>query len=73
MTGIRAPRQVVPRRDGAEGRSVASQYQIKSGMHGPTDISPVGMAAGMHVGVAIHKFGIEEHMMHGDKTNRDRF
>jgi mannonate dehydratase len=42
-------------------------------MHGPTDISPVGMAAAMHVGVAIHKFGIEEHMMHGDKTNRDRF
>ena len=23
----------------------AAQYQIKSGMHGPTDISPVGMAA----------------------------
>ena len=28
----------------------AAQYQIKSGMHGPTDISPVGMAAAMHLG-----------------------
>ena len=28
----------------------AGQYQIKSGMHGPTDISPVGMAAAMHLG-----------------------
>jgi len=38
-------------------------------MHGPTDISPVGMAAAMHLGLAIHNFGIQEYMRHGDKTN----
>ena len=48
----------------------ASQYQIKSGMHGPTDISPVGMAAAMHLGLAIHNFGIQEYMLHGEKTNQ---
>ncbi|TAL85599.1 MAG: D-galactonate dehydratase family protein [Rhodanobacter sp.] len=48
----------------------AAQYQIKSGMHGPTDISPVGMAAAMHLGLAIHNFGIQEYMAHGEKTNQ---
>lgn len=47
----------------------ASQYQIKSGMHGPTDVSPVGMAAAMHLGLAIHNFGIQEYMKHGSKTD----
>ncbi|GAA2334635.1 D-mannonate dehydratase ManD [Dactylosporangium salmoneum] len=47
----------------------AAQYQIKSGMHGPTDISPVGMAAALHLGLAIHNFGIQEYMPHGAKTN----
>lgn len=47
----------------------ASQYQIKSGMHGPTDISPVGMAAAMHLGLSIHNFGIQEYMKHGAKTD----
>jgi mannonate dehydratase len=48
----------------------AAQYQIKSGMHGPTDISPVGMAAAMHLGLAIHNFGIQEYMQHGEATDR---
>ena len=48
----------------------ASQYQIKSGMHGPTDISPVGMAAAMHLGLSIHNFGIQEYMQHGARTER---
>lgn len=47
----------------------AAQYQIKSGMHGPTDISPVGMAAALHLGLAIHNFGIQEYMRHGAKTD----
>ncbi|CAH0214197.1 D-mannonate dehydratase ManD [Plantibacter cousiniae (nom. nud.)] len=47
----------------------AAQYQIKSGMHGPTDISPVGMAAAMHLGLSIHNFGIQEYMKHGEKTD----
>src|SRR5690606_38125430 len=48
----------------------ASQYQIKSGMHGPTDISPVGMAAAMHLGLALHDFGLQEYMQHGEKTDQ---
>ena len=48
----------------------AAQYQIKSGMHGPTDISPVGMAAALHLGLSIHNFGIQEYMQHSDETNR---
>lgn len=48
----------------------AAQYQIKSGMHGPTDVSPVGMAAAMHLGLSIHNFGIQEYMQHGEKTNQ---
>jgi mannonate dehydratase len=46
----------------------AGLYQIKSGMHGPTDISPVGMAAAMHLGLAIHNFGIQEYMKHSQAT-----
>ena len=48
----------------------AAQYQIKSGIHGPTDISPIGMAAALHLGLAIHNFGIQEYMQHGEATNR---
>ena len=47
----------------------AAQYQIKSGIHGPTDISPVGMAAALHLDLAIHNFGIQEYMQHGGLTN----
>ncbi|MBE1583420.1 D-mannonate dehydratase ManD [Nonomuraea angiospora] len=47
----------------------AAQYQIKSGIHGPTDISPVGMAAALHLDLAIHNFGIQEYMQHGPATN----
>ena len=48
----------------------AAQHQIKSGFHGPTDISPVGFAAQLHVGLAIHNFGIQEYMQHGERTNQ---
>ncbi|AEE47381.1 D-mannonate dehydratase ManD [Cellulomonas fimi] len=47
----------------------AAQYQIKSGIHGPTDISPVGMAAALHLDLAIHNFGIQEYMPHGRLTD----
>lgn len=46
----------------------AAQYQIKSGIHGPTDISPVGMAAALHLDLAIHNFGIQEYMTHSPVT-----
>ncbi|TWP33891.1 D-mannonate dehydratase ManD [Leekyejoonella antrihumi] len=46
----------------------AAIYQIKSGFHGPTDISPVGQAAHLHLGVALHNFGIQEYMKHSADT-----
>jgi mannonate dehydratase len=47
---------------------LAAQYQIKSGIHGPSDISPVGMAAALHLDLAIHNFGIQEFMPHRAET-----
>jgi mannonate dehydratase len=47
----------------------AAVYQIKSGVHGPTDISPVGLAAAIHLGIAIPNFGIQEYMRHSPTTN----
>ena len=47
----------------------AALHQVKSGIHGPTDISPVGMAAALHLDLAIHNFGIQELMPHGPLTN----
>src|ERR1017187_2697312 len=47
----------------------AALYQIKSGIHGPTDVSPVGMAAALHLGLAIHNFGIQEYMPHATHIN----
>ena len=44
-------------------------YQIKSGVHGPTDISPVGLAAALHLGIAIPNFGIQEYMKHSPATD----
>ncbi|MEV4732621.1 D-mannonate dehydratase ManD [Saccharopolyspora sp. NPDC049426] len=47
----------------------AAMYQIKSGMHGPTDVSPVGMSAAVHLGIALHNFGIQEYMLHDERTD----
>jgi mannonate dehydratase len=44
--------------------ALAELSQIRSGCHGATDISPVGMAASLHVGLAISNFGIQEHHRH---------
>lgn len=46
----------------------AAIYQIKSGFHGPTDISPIGMAAALHLDISIHNFAIQEYMRHSDET-----
>lgn len=46
----------------------AELFGIKSGFHGPTDISPVGMAANLHLDLAIPNFGIQEYMRHSEET-----
>ncbi len=47
---------------------LAALHGARSGMHGATDISPVGMAAALHLGLAIHNFGIQEFMPHQPLT-----
>ncbi|MGI5125454.1 D-mannonate dehydratase ManD [Pseudonocardia sp. CA-107938] len=43
---------------------LAAVYGIRSGLHGPADISPVGMAAAVHLDLAVHNFGIQEFTGH---------
>lgn len=40
----------------------AALYQVKSGMHGPADVSPIGTAAASHLAIAIHNFGVQEYI-----------
>ena len=47
----------------------AAVYQVKTGFHGATDLSPITMAAALHFGLAIHNFGIQEHMPHTALTD----
>ncbi|MBN2612997.1 MAG: D-galactonate dehydratase family protein [Bacteroidales bacterium] len=43
---------------------LAEIYNVRTGFHGATDLSPVTMAAALHFDMAIHNFGIQEHMPH---------
>jgi mannonate dehydratase len=47
----------------------AAVYQVKTGFHGATDLSPITLAAALHFGLAIHNFGIQEHMPHTALTD----
>jgi len=48
---------------------LADLYQVRSGSHGATDLSPVSMAAALHVDVSIPNFGIQEYMRHTAETD----
>ena len=47
----------------------AELYHVRTGCHGATDLSPVCMAAALHFDLAVHNFGIQEHMPHTDETD----
>jgi mannonate dehydratase len=47
----------------------AALYHVRTGFHGATDLSPVTMAAALQFNLAIHNFGIQEHMPHNDETD----
>ncbi len=47
----------------------ASIYHVRTGCHGATDLSPVTMAAAVHLGLAINNFGIQEYMRHTPETD----
>lgn len=42
----------------------AALYHVRTGCHGASDMSPVCMAAALHLGIALNNFGIQEHMLH---------
>lgn len=49
--------------------AMAEVYNIRTGCHGATDLSPVTMAAALHFDIAINNFGIQEYMRHTEKTD----
>ncbi|MBK8186787.1 MAG: D-galactonate dehydratase family protein [Cellvibrio sp.] len=42
----------------------ASLYNVRTGFHGATDLSPVCMGAALHFDYWVPNFGIQEHMAH---------
>lgn len=49
--------------------ALAELYQVKTGCHGATDLSPVTMAAALHFDISVHNFGIQEYMRHTPETD----
>jgi mannonate dehydratase len=49
--------------------SLAALYQVRTGCHGATDLSPVAMAAALHFGLSVPNFGIQEYMRHTAETD----
>ena len=50
--------------------SLAELHQVRTGSHGATDLSPVCLAAALHVDLSVHNFGIQEYMPHSPDTDR---
>jgi mannonate dehydratase len=48
---------------------LASLYQVRTGSHGATDLSPVTMGAALHFDTWVPNFGIQEYMRHTDETD----
>jgi len=42
--------------------SLADLYGVRTGSHGPTDLSPISLSAALHVDLAVPNFGIQEYM-----------
>jgi hypothetical protein len=49
---------------------LASMYQIRTGCHGATDLSPVTMGTALHFDTWVPNFGIQEYMRHTPKPTR---
>ena len=48
---------------------LAALYQIRTGSHGATDLSPVTMGAALHFDTWVPNFGIQEYMRHTPQTD----
>ena len=49
--------------------ALADLYQVRTGCHGATDLSPVCMAAALHFDLSVPNFGIQEYMRHTPETD----
>jgi mannonate dehydratase len=47
----------------------AAMYQVRTGSHGATDLSPVTMGMALHFDIWVPNFGIQEYMRHTDETD----
>ncbi|MEU8024852.1 D-mannonate dehydratase ManD [Micromonospora haikouensis] len=47
----------------------AALHHVRSGSHGATDLSPVCLAAALHLDLAIPNFGLQEYMRHTEETD----
>ncbi|RPF71024.1 D-mannonate dehydratase ManD [Aurantiacibacter spongiae] len=48
---------------------LAALYQVRTGCHGATDLSPVTMGAALHFDSWVPNFGIQEYMRHSQETD----
>ena len=48
---------------------LAALYQVRTGSHGATDLSPVCMGAALHFDTWVPNFGIQEYMRHTPQTD----
>jgi mannonate dehydratase len=48
---------------------LASLYQVRTGCHGATDLSPVTMGTALHFDSWVPNFGIQEYMRHTEETD----
>jgi len=49
--------------------ALADLYQVRTGCHGATDLSPVCMAAALHFDISVPNFGVQEYMRHTAETD----
>lgn len=49
--------------------SLAEIYEIRTGFHGATDLSPVTMGAALHFDMWVPNFGVQEYMRHTEQTD----
>ena len=45
---------------------LASLYQVRTGFHGATDLSPICMGAALHFDTWVPNFGVQEYMPHSE-------
>jgi mannonate dehydratase len=49
--------------------ALAELYQVRTGCHGATDLSPACFGAALHFDLWVPNFGVQEHMAHTEETD----